>query len=91
MKLFAVFREGVYRHECGGIFTTMEAAKNCADVLAIRDLDSYHSYAVRKYESDALPILALTSSALRSPAIQESPEIYSVRRGKDGKAIIEAA
>lgn len=49
MILFAVFVEGVYRHECLGIFDTQEAA----EAIAKREMDAsdgYHSFEVWKYE-----------------------------------------
>ena len=51
MKVFAVFQEGVYRHECGGIFSTQEKAEACAKKLLIND-DSYHHYDIIPFEID---------------------------------------
>lgn len=51
-QLFAVFQQGVYRHFCGGIFTTKEGAVNCANALAAADRDSYHDYEVVPFEPD---------------------------------------
>lgn len=45
-EVFAVFQQGVYRHECGGIFETKDAAVEHALRLAAMDGDSYHEYEV---------------------------------------------
>jgi hypothetical protein len=46
MKLYAVFKEGVLRHECGGIFSTFKAALDAATNLINGERDSYHTYEV---------------------------------------------
>lgn len=46
MKLFAVFKEGVYRHECGGIFDSKDLAVKAAEKLRDGESDDYHSYAI---------------------------------------------
>jgi hypothetical protein len=46
MKLFAVFQEGVYRHSCGGIYDSLERAKDAANQIAASDRDDYHDYEV---------------------------------------------
>jgi len=42
--LFAVFRQGQYRHECGGIFDSPAAAGDAARALAAGDTDDHHDY-----------------------------------------------
>ena len=49
MKLFVVHKEGVYRHECGGVFSEYSRAVEAAIALASGDRDSYHAYEVRHY------------------------------------------
>jgi len=46
MRVFAVFKVGVYRHECGGLFGTFEQAVTAAKQLAEGDRDEYHEYEV---------------------------------------------
>ena len=46
MSVYAVFREGVYRHECLGIFTNTERAIERARECAAGDGDDYHVYQV---------------------------------------------
>lgn len=50
--VFAVFRGGVYRHECAGIFTTLELAKGAADRLALSEPDGHHDYEVVPFTLD---------------------------------------
>ena len=49
MKLFVVHKEGIYRHECGGVFSEYSRAVDAAIALANGDTDSYHTYEVRQY------------------------------------------
>lgn len=50
MKVFAVFQNGVYRHECAGIFDTLDKAENCAEELVAAEKDTYHNYEVCSFE-----------------------------------------
>lgn len=78
--LFAVFRVGVYRHGCCGIFSTKDAAIDCAEAMAKADWDSWHHYEV-------IPFILDQQSELRgerpiykyictSPEIVEADPIY---------------
>ena len=53
MKVYAVFKEGVYRHECGGIFSTLELAKKSAKSLISGETDDYHTYSILTFDLDA--------------------------------------
>lgn len=46
MNVFAVFREGIYRHECGGVFDTIEEAVAAADLRRKAEPDDHHHYVV---------------------------------------------
>lgn len=50
--VFAVFKKGVYRHECGGIFTTFELAQDAAISLLRGERDDYHIYDVVYFNLD---------------------------------------
>jgi hypothetical protein len=52
VTVYAVFRYGVYRHECGGVFSTLELAKVAADQLIASEPDDYHAYEVVPFEMD---------------------------------------
>ena len=52
MKVYAIFKEGVYRHECGGIFSTLEKAKDAAKSLISGEDDDYHTYKVLAFDLD---------------------------------------
>lgn len=53
MKLFIVHKKGVYRHECGGVFSSLDLAISSCNKLHEGDRDSYHAYEVRAHELDA--------------------------------------
>ncbi len=52
--VWAVFKEGVYRHECGGIFTSLEKATAAAEQLAIAEKDDYHRFEVVPFTVDSV-------------------------------------
>ena len=53
MKLFIVTREGVYRHEIIGVFSTLTSAKEWALSTFMAEKDRYHSVHVLERELDA--------------------------------------
>jgi hypothetical protein len=55
MQIFVILKEGVYRHECCGVYTTEEIAAESARALAEADSDDYHSYIVIPYTVNQLP------------------------------------
>ena len=44
--VYAVFQEGVYRHQCGGIFTELKDAEEAALALIKAERDDWHHYEV---------------------------------------------
>jgi hypothetical protein len=54
MKVYAVFKTGVYRHECAGIFSTPDAADAAAERCISGERDDYHDYKVVAFELDAV-------------------------------------
>lgn len=52
MKIYVVFRQGVFRHECGGIFSSLDAAEACAQQLIASEDDDYHRYEVVPFVLD---------------------------------------
>ena len=52
MKLFVVFRTAVYRHECGGVFSSLDAAKDCAMKLLQWEPDNHHHYEIVSFVLD---------------------------------------
>ena len=53
MQVFVILRSAVYCHGCGGVFSTLEAAKVAAGILAEREPDDHHCYDVIPFEVDA--------------------------------------
>ncbi len=47
--VFAVFREGVYRHECLGVYTDRDPAVDRALAVARAEPDGYHEIHVRGF------------------------------------------
>ena len=81
-EVFAVFRQGVYRHECGGIFTTLERAVEVAQARAEADVDSYHSYTVVPFTLDtATPVEERgedeSDRSWGSPDLLEAASVFS--------------
>ena len=56
MTLYCVFQEGVYRHDCEGVYDTFEAAVEAANSVAADDRDDYHNYEVTAYELNQRPL-----------------------------------
>lgn len=81
--VYAIFREAVCRHECGGIFADLDRAKREAERLACEDGDSHHSYEVVPFELDeAVRYSEAESSWSRS--LDEADPLYRVEQG-DGR------
>jgi hypothetical protein len=66
--IYVVFQEAVYRHGCGGVFTTREAAVACAIDLAVNDIDNHHDYHVVPFVLDA------------RTALTEEPSVFIVNK-----------
>lgn len=80
MTLFAVFKNGAYRAECGGVFSSKEKAKAAALHLASNDRDEYHSYDVYPFEIDEIMQQAPVSSRYVGGGILEPDPIFSCRK-----------
>ena len=52
MKVYAVFKYAIYRHQCGGIFTSLDLATQAAISLRDGEIDSHHSYEVVPFVLD---------------------------------------
>jgi hypothetical protein len=73
MNLYAVFKEAVYRHECGGIFATLDDAVIAADTLAENDVDNHHIYQVYDFTLNRI-------NRQIKGKIVEAPSLYSIRK-----------
>jgi hypothetical protein len=87
LPVWAVFREGSYRHECGGIFTVQARAIECAKALAEADADDHHEYEVIPFVIDTPGELS-RSARYRgpSPLIVESEPVFICRKARSGSA-----
>ena len=52
MNMFIVYKQGVYRHEISGVFSTLELAKKAATLGALSEYDGYHHFTVAKVGLD---------------------------------------
>ena len=52
MRLFVVFKVGVYRHECGGVFSLQGGAEASARRLLRGEPDDHHYYEVVPFTVD---------------------------------------
>lgn len=48
-EVYVVFREAVYRHECGGVFANLKAAEDAACFLLAQEPDDHHHYVVVRF------------------------------------------
>lgn len=55
MIVFVILKEGVYRHECCGVYSAEEIAIESARALANNDSDNYHSYIVIPFTVNHVP------------------------------------
>ena len=52
MIVYLVFRVGVYRHECAGVFSTQELAEQTARRCLEEEHDDYHAYEILQFDLD---------------------------------------
>ena len=79
MKIYVVFRNGVYRHECGGIFSTFELAKSAAKCLLEGEPDDYHYYDIVMFELD-MQTTHMQTSVIDYGELAESKPICTLTR-----------
>jgi hypothetical protein len=79
MSVYVVFREGVYRHECGGVFSTFGKAKEAALALIKGEPDDWHHYVVHDLRMDET---ATRSSRGTEGELTEDGFYYKLKREK---------
>lgn len=47
--VYAVFKEAIYRHECGGVFDSLQKASDAAAYLLSREKDNHHRFVVHRF------------------------------------------
>jgi hypothetical protein len=74
--IYSIFREGIYRHECLGIFTDLDIAICVAMNEAVMEPDNYHSIEVRPFELN-MPTPKSIKTALPSSYVEcDAPLSY---------------
>jgi hypothetical protein len=87
--VFAVFREGVFRHQCGGIFTTPYEAIEAAKSLMGKESDNYHSYDVVPFLINVVAVEEPDNEGL-SFAPDEPEPIAHIYRLVSGEVAVDA-
>lgn len=82
LKVYAVFKQGVYRHECGGVFSTPELACDAANSLINGERDDYHDYHVVCFEIDQITPQSCLTEGLHygEGSLDEKGLLYIYRR-----------
>lgn len=79
VTVYAVFRHGVYRHECGGVFTSRESAEAVAKTLLSAEPDAHHRYEVVPFTLDLTPAVVSPTMRYDSP-VSESEAVAVFER-----------
>lgn len=84
MDLFVIFRRGVYRQQCGGVFSELEMAVAAARFFISVEPDDYHVFEIYQFhlnvQAHHVPGTYQYKAAGR---LYESPPIKILRREKD--------
>lgn len=79
--IYVIVQDGVYRHEVGGAFTTLEAAIKGAHAMKDQERDEYHDWIV--LEGPGLDVAERMAEVYRTPKNE-------ARMAAEKKASIEA-
>lgn len=81
MTVYCVFKHGIYRHECGGVFQSLEFAVQAAKLLAQGEPDDWHWYEVIPFEMNRQ-----TEQDDRNPNsnMKEPEAVYWCHKHKNG-------
>ncbi len=82
MELFAVFKEGAFRHECGGIFDDQAKAIAAAREFALGETDGYHSYDVVPF---TLNVVSKRNFDHRDHLVESEPLFSTDKYAENGK------
>lgn len=80
--MYAVFRQAVYRHECGGIFDNQEDAIAAAQLLQQGEPDAHHYYEVVPFPLNKMLEQAPVRGSFSGGNPKESKPCYTTE-GKD--------
>ena len=76
-KLYAVFKEGLYSHECVGIFDSLEVAQDVAVRAISMEPDDYHTYDIVPF---TLNVTSSWNGSMKWNELQEPERLYIVSR-----------
>jgi hypothetical protein len=83
MIVYMVFRVGIYRHECGGIYTHKDRAIEVARVLIAAENDDHHHYEIVPFQFDTQPELVENRLHPHMPGFMEMDTVAYVQRYRD--------
>lgn len=91
MRVYAVFRRGVYWHGCCGVFEPLDEAVRAADYAADVDSDEWHNYEVVPLKLGEASRFDFNNRIGKcgpgsSPGIHEPPPVYVTRKGDTERA-----
>lgn len=79
MIVYAVFKEAIYRHECCGVFSTIEAAKACAEAVLEHE-DGHHEVAGYPFAIDTPGALIPAGESYEPACVEEPHEVFRVSK-----------
>lgn len=85
-ELFAVFKQGVHRRECGGIFLTQQEAEDATKSLIGGECDDYHTFEVIRFVAGEVTPRIPNVRVKYDPDLAEPPAI--VEFGRVGATVV---
>lgn len=86
MILYCVTRQGVYRHEIAGAWSSVSAACEAAVALAKLERDAYQTYDVNVLHCDSLPPIVPESIRSEAP-FEELGVVATIGRAIPGRIL----
>jgi hypothetical protein len=93
MTVYVVFKTGIYRHECGGVFSTLSLARIAALSLIAGECDPYHTYEVVPFGLDVATTqterVEGQTGYFGGGDLEEADPILLLSRHIDGVVVVE--
>ena len=77
-ELYIVFKYGIYRHECGGVYNSEGAAIDAARKLKELEVDDYHDFEVVPFLLNEVP--ESINSGFFSTKIHENERLFHTEK-----------
>ena len=82
MMMYVVFRYAVYRHQCGGVFSTLEKAKDAVTELLATEPDTHHQYEIVPFEVDAITRHVHRTQRYNDEGLYEADAVFNTQGDK---------